>query len=1111
MDTPKTPIEGSAFLPVGEPDGDEEHNMSAVESELDDEAENDDDETDDDDESHASSEEDPEVAKPIQTKIFEAIEKIKTKTYKLGNRDQRKQFFDTYGEAMKNRTEDDDLTFLHVLLNTRDIPVKTLESPVKHIVQKYPRLLLEADREKKTPLYIAIESSKMSRLAEIMIDGCKYFDRALAKPCREKGENCLHLAMRSRHLPGAVKQKFIRLAPKEAIYAQDSKGYTPLHYAVEFKRANEEQLEVVKQLIAKDDTAFLKVTKAPDPRSVYQYAEHTRLTYDVPKASTRTPASSRSKDKNADSRTPGEQDASRDQPEPQAPAAPKRELDPKSKREAERKAREEIEARQKKEASSRHGQGRNENPDVKSREPVGPPPVDGSRKGDAVDPLIRSLTRKATVTFDETAKEKSSRKSRKTVEDPKEAEETKKKLEEWSAKIRLELKLHCMRTRAPDETTRFLYGKNKAGTQICFEYFGAPAAIKSRDFKASFEHLRFDEVLQYVAFPRLEVEPKPALHPRTNAADEDYPLENLGRGRTDMIYFFDWLRKKNVKRIIRVIVQEVDGQPSHSDEAIERALAGFQVEALDWQKPDLDPDTICAVSEELRELTLHWRGNNAVLKGWSDNDGLRRLRHLEKVHMHIHRLPAGYDEKAEVNPMTQDLETVDRSLLYFQRFCKRLNEDCVPAAREAPLPTDEARLSISIPNGNGIGDDASEVSRDDQGEKIETLAFARRKPVQVISHNNDIRADTSLGATPSASQAEAKAQATSHRWLDTTDNFADMIQNVWMTAMRKGRGGPTRDQPLLKHVVVALIDDGVDMHDQSLQGKILDGQTFDHGDDFRVRPYWVSEKGHGTVMANMICRVCPMVKIVAIRLDTRASSTPGKTSIVVRSAAEAIEAAVEKDAHIISMSWTVAPPTDTEDKEKFDEAIRIAAKQKILMFCSSSDGGHYSDTDYPSASARDSLFRIGAAQDDGLPYSWAGPVDKLDYIFPGVEVVQRSSRPAPGTLAKWKPETGSSIATALAAGLAALVVYCVKIGALHTQSNPGAKTTGVTAADVDLIKMHKNMKQAFDGIGASRETQHKFIEVWRLFESAVGELRSGDHDSRMAVIANLARNLVRRS
>ncbi|KAG7148877.1 hypothetical protein HYQ46_002227 [Verticillium longisporum] len=59
----------------------------------------------------------------------------------------------------------------------------------------------------------------------------------------------------------------------------------------------------------------------------------------------------------------------------------------------------------------------------------------------------------------------------------------------------------------------------------------------------------------------------------------------------------------------------------------------------------------------------------------------------------------------------RDLETVDRSLLYFQRFCKRLNEDCVPAAREALPPTDEARLSISIPNGNGIGDDVSESRR----------------------------------------------------------------------------------------------------------------------------------------------------------------------------------------------------------------------------------------------------------------------------------------------------------------------------------------------------------------------------------------------------------------
>lgn len=43
-----------------------------------------------------------------------------------------------------------------------------------------------------------------------------------------------------------------------------------------------------------------------------------------------------------------------------------------------------------------------------------------------------------------------------------------------------------------------------------------------------------------------------------------------------MVVFFDWLRneERGVKHIIKVIVDDLD-MPSHTDEAIEQALADF--------------------------------------------------------------------------------------------------------------------------------------------------------------------------------------------------------------------------------------------------------------------------------------------------------------------------------------------------------------------------------------------------------------------------------------------------------------------------------------------------------------------------------------------------------
>ena len=80
---------------------------------------------------------------------------------------------------------------------------------------------------------------------------------------------------------------------------------------------------------------------------------------------------------------------------------------------------------------------------------------------------------------------------------------------------------------------------------------------------------------------------------------------DTGAGRKDMVAFFNWLGKKGVTNIIKVIVEDRRGIP-HSDEAIIAALGGFSVEILDWRKIDLDPKAIqeACVNSAIRELHL---------------------------------------------------------------------------------------------------------------------------------------------------------------------------------------------------------------------------------------------------------------------------------------------------------------------------------------------------------------------------------------------------------------------------------------------------------------------------------------------------------------------------
>jgi hypothetical protein len=105
----------------------------------------------------------------------------------------------------------------------------------------------------------------------------------------------------------------------------------------------------------------------------------------------------------------------------------------------------------------------------------------------------------------------------------------------------------------------------------------------------------------------------------------------------------------------------------------------------------------------------------------------------------------------------------------------------------------------------------------------------------------------------------------SNRWLDCMDKFADEIQSIKV---------PSTDNVILKNdIKVALIDDGVDPYVESLRGKIRGGETFDRGypHENGPSPYYTSSRSHGTVMADMICRVCPMAKLYVYKLETHSS------------------------------------------------------------------------------------------------------------------------------------------------------------------------------------------------------------------------------------------------
>ena len=171
---------------------------------------------------------------------------------------------------------------------------------------------------------------------------------------------------------------------------------------------------------------------------------------------------------------------------------------------------------------------------------------------------------------------------------------------------------------------------------------------------------------------------------------------------------------------------------------------------------------------------------------------------------------------------------------------------------------------------------------------------------------------------------------------------------------------------------------------------------------------------------------------------------------------------------IISMSWTIEKSENTREKKKalldLDEALEYAAKKNILMFCAARDEGleQPKEVPFPAASRTRNIMIVGAAGPSGAISTWVN-ADAIHFLFPGTEL--RDARP------DWMPPEmvtvdGSSTATALASGLAALLLTIL------------GTDTSKTWDPVEHHGRHEKIKNILSGIKGDK----KYVQVWDLFD-----------------------------
>lgn len=161
--------------------------------------------------------------------------------------------------------------------------------------------------------------------------------------------------------------------------------------------------------------------------------------------------------------------------------------------------------------------------------------------------------------------------------------------------------------------------------------------------------------------------------------------------------------------------------------------------------------------------------------------------------------------------MSQGLDTEKRSRSNLEVFCKTVGDACEQLSREQ-ITIKKMSTSPTQNQGPVIRDATSESSREEE-----------------------------------------------HRWLSCMRDFARIIQNT---------KPPADFQP----ITIALIDDGVNqLDDQALCSSIIGGQSFSASDDTPnsvTAPYYSSSGGHGTLMASLMCQICPAVQIFVLKLQS---------------------------------------------------------------------------------------------------------------------------------------------------------------------------------------------------------------------------------------------------